>query len=110
MSSTEARRSDYGCIALAMLIVIFTASASLGFSTRAHAQLGAVQERQDEVVTTIAVAAVVAGFGAYGWVANKFYDLGKSVGRSQALAESDSKKGGVGSGLYLDQRYEILLD
>jgi hypothetical protein len=89
------------------LIVIFTAITSLGFSTRAQAPLGTVHEHPSGVATTVAVAAVVAGFAAYGWVADKFYDLGKEIGRSEALEEAD---GGLGSRQYLDHRYEILLD
>ena len=39
---------------------------------------------------------VVAAFGGYGWVANKFYDLGKEVGERKALEEAESKGGGKG--------------
>lgn len=110
MSSIENRPRNYLCLALAMLVVICTATASLGFSPRAHAQHGVIAEHQDQAVSTVVVAAVVAGFGAYGWVANKFYDLGKSVGRSQALKAADSKRGDIRTGMYIDPRYEILLD
>lgn len=109
MSSTKTQ-NDFIGVALVMLIVIFTAFTSLGVSTRAQAQLGTVRELPRELAPSVQIAVVVAAFGAYGWAANKFYDLGKEIGRAEALEEADSKAGGEASRLYLDHRYEILLD
>jgi hypothetical protein len=109
MFSIEVRNNSI-CVGLATLLVVFTAITSLGFSTRAQAQLGTVHERPKDISPSVEAAVVVAAFGAYGWVANKTYDLGKEVGRATALEGADSKRGGMGSRLVLDHRHELLLD
>jgi hypothetical protein len=92
-------------VSLVALVIVFTAISSISFSPRAHAQRETVEETPAVVSPSLEVAVVAGAFAAYGWAANKFYDLGKEVGRAHA------QSGGLGKNLvHLDQRHDSLLD
>ena len=79
MSSTD-RKTRNKMLMTALVFGIACAS-SLSFSSSAKAQTDTIRVQQVEAASTVEVAVVVAVLGAYGWVADKTYDLGKEVGK-----------------------------
>lgn len=100
MSSTEQTKSTRVKLGLAALLVAATCASSLSFSSQAKAQDQVLNAEQTAVASTVEVALVGAALAAYGWAADKTYELGRQVGhwlagstpeqQSQALAEQNA--------------------
>lgn len=81
MSSTDNKKSKRLNIALAGVIMGATCVSSLAYTSEAQAQAQVAQTEAMAADPTVAVAVVTAAFVAYGWLADKVYDLGKEVGK-----------------------------
>jgi hypothetical protein len=109
MSSTElgptGRRRVGLSTTLSLVVMVFAGVGSVSFSSRAQTQPETARESRTLASPTVEVALLVAAFGAYGWAANKLYDLGKEVGRARA-----NRCGGRLGPIQLGHRPERLLD
>jgi hypothetical protein len=81
MSSTDTKTSKRLNVALAGVIMGATCVSSLAYTAEAQAQSQVVESEAMVADPTLTVAVVTAGFVAYGWLADKVYDLGKEVGK-----------------------------
>lgn len=80
MSSTEKKNHRLN-IALACVIMGATCVSSLTYTSEAKAQEEVVEVEVMAADPTVVVALVAGGLAAYGWLADKVYDLGKEVGK-----------------------------
>jgi hypothetical protein len=85
MSSTDVgtRRCRWLGV-VSMLVVAFAFTSSLAFSATPRAQPEVVADGPAWTSPTVEAAVVCAAAAAYGWIAVKFYDIGREVGRSFA--------------------------
>ncbi|MCA9682282.1 MAG: hypothetical protein KC431_23755 [Myxococcales bacterium] len=79
MSSTD--RSYRSKMLMVALVFGVACASSLSFSSSAKAQTDTIRAQQVPAASTVEVALVGAAIAAYGWVADKTYDLGKEVGK-----------------------------
>jgi hypothetical protein len=86
MSSTKQHQTRHIYVesALATLVACVTCAMSLTFSPSVEAHQATIEDEPVVTEGNVEAAVVVAAAAAYGWLANKTYDLGKEVGKSLA--------------------------
>lgn len=105
MSSIE-RRVDLWRIGGVALLILTTAGASATYTPSSEAQPAELVEDAAVVTPDASVALIAASLAAYGWIVTKSYDLGKELGRREALRSIRPK----GSVVLDNVEYERLLD
>ncbi|NVB39115.1 hypothetical protein G6O69_14825 [Pseudenhygromyxa sp. WMMC2535] len=81
MSSTELSKGKFRRLLVAGLVFGVACASSLSFSSSAQAQIETIESEPVAAATTVEVAVVTGALVAYGWLADKTYDLGKEVGK-----------------------------